>query len=149
METALISTAIATGGLVIGIILREFGPDWLKAIRHKGDDLKRLLGEWEAVWYVSNGAEKEYIKDRLRITRIAGDKIIGEGKDDKGTYLLEGKYTTGHLINLTYKYQGNVNILTGGLILKVNPIMTECNGKWYGYVKEDCIVGGKVTWMHL
>jgi hypothetical protein len=149
MIAGLLSTGIAIVGIIIGIVLREFGPDWLKVYRYKGSDLKRLLGEWEATWWVTNGTEKEYSKDRIKIIKIAGNKIIGEGKDVKGIYVLEGIYSKGNLINFSYKYKGNINLLVGGLVVKVNPIMDECKGQWHGLVKEDFIMGGRVHWKHI
>jgi len=97
----------------------------------------------------SNGKEIEYDRDRIEITGVSGIRIMAKDIDAKGTYSINGRYNAGRIISFIYEFEGNINLLTGGGVLELDPLMNECEGRWHGYVKEGKIIGGRLHWKHL
>jgi len=138
-------------GAVIGAVVAAPLTLWLQyllpRIKAKREGIPNIVGQWEGEWYVeANGAETPYIKDVLDIEKQSGFKVFGRGKDNKGTYMLTGKFSAGGIVCFTYEYEKTPNLLTGVVILKIDALVKKCVGRWYGYTKEDTIQGGKVTW---
>jgi hypothetical protein len=150
MNSTIWASVIAVAAAFLGALGKELAPDFYSAFKFRGDRLRRIKGDWDVTWYSSDDAkEGEYIKDRITITYARGLRIKGKGRDCKGTYSITGKYNAGRIISFIYEYQGNVNMLAGGGVLELDPLMNECNGYWHGFVKEDKIISGKVKWVHL
>lgn len=116
-----------------------------RARLHVSDvDIGGLQGHWRASWYLE-GDHDPYVEDDVWIDEIKGNEVYGRGKDNKGTYEFEGLHLRG-VLTLVYKYTEEGYSLAGVIVLKVGPRSKTARGKWYGYLVEDEINGGKVVW---
>ena len=114
-------------------------------LRSKDKDISNLKGRWDAKWYL-DGEEEPYVDDEIVIEEIVGNEVHGHGMDTKGTYDFEGLFLRG-VLSLVYNYRNFP--MAGVVVLKVGLRGRNAKGKWYGYLVEDRIDGGKVTWKKL
>lgn len=149
MDTNLIAAIIGAGATIIVGLLTLFGKE-IKSLRIRKElGYPNIKGHWRASWYLDN-TEEVYLEDTVVINKIRGINIYGEGLNTgKGNYPLSGKFSKNLILNFIYESGKNYISLSGVIILKINPLGTECKGRWYGYTKEDKLAGGDVIWTKL
>lgn len=111
-------------------------------LRNQNENITMLKGRWDSKWYLE-GEDNPYVNDNIYIEEIDGNEIFGKGEDLKGVYEFEGLYLRG-VLSLVYKYRNYP--MAGVIVLKVGLRNKTAKGKWYGYLVEDEINGGKVEW---
>ena len=135
-------------GAVLGGIAQEYVRDWISARRIHKTPLPNLKGTWKATWYIEkNGSEEVYVEDQVRIETQRGIRIIGTGDEPTlGSYTLQGNFNSHGVITLTYDFRNRTIGVVGGLVLKVNATVDQCDGRWHGYTREDKLKSGRVEW---
>ena len=146
MDSNLIAAIIGAGATILAGILTVYGKD-IKSIRKRKElGYPNIKGYWKASWYLDSSKEV-YLEDTLIINKIKGVNIYGEGINSvSGNYPISGKFSKNLILNFIYESSKNYISLSGVIILKINPLGTECQGRWYGYTKEDELTGGNVIW---
>ncbi len=146
MDTNLISALIGSGATILAAILTVYGNNIKSFLKRKNLGYPDIKGNWKATWYIDE-SDEVYLEDTIVISKIRGMKIYGEGlSSGYGNYPLTGKFSKNLILNFIYESEKNSVLLSGVIILKINPLGTECKGKWYGYTKEDKLTGGDVIW---
>jgi len=149
MDTNLISVIIGSGATILAAILTVFGKNITTLWKRKELGYPEIKGYWKATWYLDD-SEVVYIEDTIKINKIRGMNIYAEGIDTvNGNYPLNGKFSKNLILNFIYESGKKYISLSGVIILKMDPMGTECKGKWYGYTKEDKLMGGNVAWKRL
>lgn len=146
MDPDLLSGIIGAGATVLVGVLTIFGKE-IKSIRiRQGLGYPNIKGHWKASWFLDD-SEEIYLEDTIVINKIKGISIYGEGINNvNGNYPLSGKFSKNLILNFIYESSKNYISLSGVIILKVNAMGTKCEGRWYGYTKEDKLTGGNVIW---
>ena len=146
MDSNLLAALIGAGATIIAGILTVYGKE-IKSIRRRKElGYPNIKGHWKASWYLDS-AEEVYLEDTVIINKIKGINIYGEGINSiNGNYPISGKFSKNLILNFIYESSKNYISLSGVIILKINPLGTECLGRWYGYTKEDKLTGGNVIW---
>jgi hypothetical protein len=136
------------GAIVGAIALIAFQELWqkLKERRTQTTRMRSLIGEWRGRWWIGEDTDQPpyVVGDSIRITVADNGTVRGEGRDDKGVYLIEGNLSEHGIASVCYGYRKAS--LNGVAILQPSPAADEYAGYWHGYTKEGVIVGGIVTW---
>ncbi|HEX8068496.1 MAG TPA: hypothetical protein VF546_00995 [Pyrinomonadaceae bacterium] len=147
MDTTIIAAFIGVGGIILGITLEQFLPNWIEAFRSRGIGIPNVIGTWRGKWYVGEGAHKTlYTEDIITIEKRKGFRILGKAQEAKGTYLIYGRFSMSNIFTLSYHFPDTRISLTGVILLKLDPLSKEFDGRWWGYTKEGSIMGGEVQW---
>lgn len=149
MDSNLTGAIIGAGATILVGVLTLFGKE-IKFIRkRKNLGYPNIKGHWKAFWYLDD-SEEIYLEDTVVINKLKGINIYGEGLNTgKGNYPITGKFSKNLILNFIYESGKNYVSLSGVIVLKINPLGTECKGRWYGYTKEDKLTGGDVIWKKL
>jgi hypothetical protein len=114
--------------------------------RYRGERSRSILGDWSGTWWLGNdeGAAPYVPADSIRILQASNRQIRGEGRDEKGTYRIDGHVSEHGIVSMFYGYRKMS--LNGVAILQPSPRGDEYTGWWHGYIKEGRIDGGVVRW---
>lgn len=149
MDTNFVSALTGAAATIMAAILTVYGNNIRSLAKRKELGYPNIIGHWRAYWYLDESAEV-YLEDTVVINKIKGIDIYGEGINPiNGNYPIHGKLSKNLILNFIYESGKNYISLSGVIILKIDPLGTECNGRWYGYTKEDKVAGGKVIWKKL
>lgn len=149
MDTNLISGIIGAAATLVAAVLTLYGKNIQALWKRKELGYPNIKGHWKATWYRDDSKEP-YLEDTVVIQKIRGMNIYGEGiNSEQGNYPLSGKFSKNLILNFIYESGKNYISLSGVIILKIDPLGTECKGRWYGYTKEDEVMGGDVIWKRL
>ncbi|WP_138433047.1 hypothetical protein [Winogradskyella algicola] len=146
MDSNLVSAIIGAGATLFAGIITTFGKEINSHRKIKQLGYPDIKGHWKASWFIDN-IKEVYLEDTVVINKIKGINIYGEGINHvNGNYPISGKFSKNLILNFIYESSKNYISLSGVIILKINPLGTECKGRWYGYTKEDELTGGDVLW---
>ena len=140
---------LVVGGAVVGAIAHVGSQElWqtLKARRLGPDRSGSMLGEWSGTWWLGDDETAQpYVQaDIIKISDARNRQVHGEGRDEKGTYVIEGHVSEHGIVSMFYGYRKMS--LNGVCILQPSPQADKYHGRWYGYIKEGRIDGGSVVW---
>jgi hypothetical protein len=111
------------------------------------DDKQSVRGKYNCHWYVDESSgERLYAQDTVEIKKITGSKLFAAGRDPRFYYNLEGNISRGGILAFYYIIINKPMSLTGSLTLMINPSGSKLEGRWYGYVSEGRLLGGRVVW---
>jgi hypothetical protein len=114
------------------------------------DDRQSLIGKYSCDWYIGEKeAETLYVTDHVEVDKIQGSRFGGNGTDSRFNYKLHGNISRGNVIAFYYIIHNRQLSLTGSGTLRMNPMGSQLEGKWYGYVSEDKLAGGRVVWRRI
>jgi hypothetical protein len=146
MDSNLLSGLIGALATIIGSLLVIYADRINGKSKRKKMGFPDVTGNWRASWYI-DGQSQVYLQDIVEIKKTKGLDIEGEGiNTGKGNYPLHGRFAPNQIMNFTYESSENYVSLSGVVILKLNALGNKCQGRWYGYTKEDKLMGGDVTW---
>jgi hypothetical protein len=139
-------------GAVVGTIAHIGGQevwDRYKARRIGAERSRSIVGEWTGTWWLgTDKSQTPYVlTDNIRITDANNGQVHGEGRDEKGVYIIEGHVSEHGIASMFYGYRKMS--LNGVCILQPSPRADEYTGRWYGYIKEGRIDGGAVAWRRI
>ena len=111
------------------------------------DDKQSVLGRYSCDWYVDEPAgERLYTSDVVEICTIKGSRLFANGRDARFHYKLEGNISRGGVLAFYYIIVERPMSLTGSLTLVIDPLGSTLTGRWFGFVSEGQLTGGRVIW---
>jgi hypothetical protein len=147
VDRTVVTALIGVAGIVVGTVLKVVLERWLARGRSKEASLIDIRGQWQGKWYVQeNGETTLYNTDTIDIEKQSGFNVFGRGRDEKGTYLLRGEFSSVAVACFSYKYEKGLRALTGVVIMEIDPIEKKAEGWWCGYTKEKKVQGGRAVW---
>lgn len=146
METAVLTSLIGVGGVVLGGLVNA--PEFRGLFKSRISTGKDLMGEWLCEWFIDDNqpTSEPVVKDRIVINKIEGTKILATGVSPlMNEYKLTGLISLSNVV--TFTFQGTQKqTLTGVIILQLNTLRDEMGGHWHQISPEGKFVGGRTVW---
>lgn len=135
---------IGAVGVVIGALIKTFGPGALRLIRRKGTYglTARWTGEWIKDWPTKR---PQNLSDTITLVVNGKGEVVGDGAiPDMGEYKIVGRDSKFCATLLFFGVQ-HPDSLAGTILLQkgVNPDLLK--GVWSQLTFDDQLIGGRVT----
>ena len=135
--------------------LLDFLDDKAREAFHSGADAAEFSGEWDAKWYVGEGASRvAYSPDpeeKISVNTF-GSGLCCNGVDEslKQRYWLVGRLSTRLYVPMLYWSQkGDTEILTGVLLMRKEETglgVRLLKGFWTGFTRDGVVTRGECEW---
>ena len=147
MELTIKVAIIGAVGAIVAAAIGALAPEIKALLTGKVRTNSDLVGKWSCGWTVEQKTDEPHIDDIVQVSRVWGEKLWARGVNTKyGDYKITGRVSRSLLVTLHYEGLEQRQPLGGVVIMKLNAMRNEMNGRWYEYGRDEKIVGGPTTW---